>query len=448
MARLIAIAIIWVGCAAAWLILGSNLVWRTQEVTGPIVDEVHALWGPPGHQVPPSGMFQVPEATQEKTTTRSGEGASVEKVVERLQYVARSVTLEQSRVSVAFALQHRKKGLLWFPTYDVDFDAEYTFQNPTDAIQEVTLRFPLQPGTSPDPAFLDGRSDAPVGTRVSFDDFKVLDADGRPVEYEMEGGVAVWKERFGPNEARRYSVAYRTRGTSSWRYDMAQGSGRVRNLEVTMRTDFENVDFPPGTTSPTEHATTGGGWEGHWRFESLIAGAPIGIGMPQLLNPGPLASKVTFFAPLSLLFYFFVVAILAAVQRRELHPMHYLLLGCAFFAFHLLFAYLVDHLAILPAFCLASVVSLLLGVSYARLFVGWRFALREMGFSQLIYLVLFSYTFFWEGFTGLTITIGAILTLFVVMQITGRVNWNEALARRRLGSQPGAGASAAPATVP
>ena len=50
---------------------------------------------------------------------------------------------------------------------------------------------------------------------------------------------------------------------------------------------------------------------------------------------------------------------------------------------------------------------------------------REMAIAQLIYLVLFSFTFFWTGFTGLAITIGAILTLFVMMQLTGRVTWDE-----------------------
>src|SRR5207247_8773174 len=112
----------------------------------------------------------------------------------------------------------------------------------------------------------------------------------------------------------------------------------------------------------------------------------------------------------------------------RLHPLNYFFLACAFFAFHLLFAYLVDHLAIAPAFALASLVSLGLVVSYARLFVGWRFALREMALAQLVYLVLFSFTFFWTGFTGLAITIGAIVTLFVMMQLTGRVKWDEAAA--------------------
>jgi energy-converting hydrogenase Eha subunit G len=49
----------------------------------------------------------------------------------------------------------------------------------------------------------------------------------------------------------------------------------------------------------------------------------------------------------------------------------------------------------------------------------------DAGLTQLIYLVLFSYAFFFEGFTGLAVTIGAILTLFVVMQMTGRLKWEE-----------------------
>jgi hypothetical protein len=38
---------------------------------------------------------------------------------------------------------------------------------------------------------------------------------------------------------------------------------------------------------------------------------------------------------------------------------------------------------------------------------------------------LFSYAFFFEGFTGLAVTIGAVVTLFVVMQMTGKIRWQE-----------------------
>jgi hypothetical protein len=43
---------------------------------------------------------------------------------------------------------------------------------------------------------------------------------------------------------------------------------------------------------------------------------------------------------------------------------------------------------------------------------------------------LFSYAFFFKGLTGLAITIGSILTLFVVMQMTGRIRWSEKFASR------------------
>jgi len=66
-----------------------------------------------------------------------------------------------------------------------------------------------------------------------------------------------------------------------------------------------------------------------------------------------------------------------------------------------------------------------------------RFAALEAGTAQLIYLVLFSYAFFWRGFTGLSITVIAIVTLFVVTQATGRIRWSERFAARARKPLPG-----------
>ena len=45
--------------------------------------------------------------------------------------------------------------------------------------------------------------------------------------------------------------------------------------------------------------------------------------------------------------------------------------------------------------------------------------------AQAVYLIAFSYAFFFEGYTGLAVTIGAVITLFVLMQMTARVRWSE-----------------------
>ena len=147
--------------------------------------------------------------------------------------------------------------------------------------------------------------------------------------------------------------------------------------------------------------------------------------MPEKLQPGPLAGEISFFAPVSLLFFFFVMFLITTLRQIELHPMNYFFLAAAFFSFHLLLAYLADHIGIHLAFAICSAVSVFLLISYLRLVVGIRFAVVEAGLAQFVYLVLFSYAFFFKGFTGLAITIGSILTLFVVMQITGRIRWAE-----------------------
>ena len=132
---------------------------------------------------------------------------------------------------------------------------------------------------------------------------------------------------------------------------------------------------------------------------------------------------------MSLLFFFTVMVILGVLSGKSLHPMNYFFLAAAFFSFHLLLAYLVDHLQIHASFLISSAVSLFLVVTYLRRAAGLRSTVREAALAQLVYLVLFSYAFFFEGYTGLTVTIGAVLTLFVLMQITARVDWGEVFAR-------------------
>jgi inner membrane protein involved in colicin E2 resistance len=194
-----------------------------------------------------------------------------------------------------------------------------------------------------------------------------------------------------------------------------------------MTTDFDDIDFPEGSLSPTAKSRLDGGWKLAWEFDNLVTGKQIGMDLPNRLNPGPLAARITFFAPVSLLFFITVLLILGILQRRNLHPMHYFFLSAAFFSFHLLLAYLVDHIDIHAAFVISSAVSLFLVVSYLRLVGGDRFAFRQAGLAQLVYLVLFNYAFFFEGYTGLTVTVGSVLTLFVLMRLTAKVDWNRVM---------------------
>ncbi|HEY1335141.1 MAG TPA: hypothetical protein VGF31_12850, partial [Myxococcaceae bacterium] len=283
------------------------------------------------------------------------------------------------------------------------FDGRYVVVNDTATKRSVTVSFPL-----------------PARGAI-YDGFEVLDEKGQTIAAEVDVGAARWVVSLAPSERHSFQVRYRTRGTSEWTYRPAASGGSViRDFSLEIRSTARGIDFSPGSISPSSAGGDGSGWRGRWEFRSLVGSAPISLSLPQKTNPGPLAARITFFAPVALLFYFFVVGLLAEGRGHRLHPLSWFLIGCAFFADHLLFAYLADHVPLWVALGLSSAVSIVLAVTYAQWLVGWRFAVREMGLAQLVYLVGFSLTFLLKGFTGLSITVGAILTLFMMMQVTGR----------------------------
>jgi inner membrane protein involved in colicin E2 resistance len=399
--RIVAIICIWVCTTGAWAILGFTIFYRTYERGGELKGQVVSIWGQPQRQTPPSAWY---ERKVKNTSEVVEDGKKVVRTV--TQHVWTALPLESSRVQVALELEHRQKGLLWYRTYRVAFAGEYVFRNSTAAEQTVEFRL-----------------DFPAAKAIYDDLAFSLDGQPLPMRNEEKQAKAVARVAAGKTAALR--VAYRSQGLDDWRYAFAAEVAQVRDFELRMTTNFKAIDFPENSLAPSQKKETPEGWELTWNFRNLVTGYDIAMTMPEKLQPGPLAGRISFFAPVSLLFFFFLMFIITTMREMELHPMNYFFLAAAFFAFHLLLAYLVDHISIHLAFVICSAVSLLLVWSYLRIVVGPRFAALEAGLSQLIYLVGFSYAFFFKGLTGLTVTLGAILTLFVVMQMTARIRWAE-----------------------
>ena len=215
-----------------------------------------------------------------------------------------------------------------------------------------------------------------------------------------------------------------------WIYTPDTGVANLENFTLRMKTDFETIDFPTQSMSPSTKEQTDDGWMLVWQFNQVVTGHRVGMLTPKRLQPGELASSLSFSAPISLFFFFLILFVLGTMRKIDIHPINYLLLSGAFFAFHLLFGYMVDHLHVVTAFAISSAVSIFLVTTYLRLVVSARFACVEAALAQLVYLVGFSMAHFWDGFTGLTVSVLSTLTLFLIMQLTGRINWSEALSSK------------------
>lgn len=382
--RLIAIGCIFAIAAVAWIVLAGSVQVRTDTSGTMLGERVEGLWG----------ASQVQSAPQFSLMPESG-GPTV------------PLSIVRSAITADFDLDQRRKGLLWYATYAVDFDAAYRVTNAETTAGVATMAF-----TFP----------APDGV---YDGFAVV-VDGTEVPVTYAEGVASATFPLAAGRTAEIRCGYRTQGLDEWRYlPSPGGAGVVDDFDLTMTTDFTDVDYPADAVSPTSATTGDGTAEMSWTYESLVTGRPIGLVMPKPENPGPLAARISLFAPVSLLFYFASLVLLTATSKLRLHPMHYAFLAAGFFAFHLLLAYLADHVDINLAFAIASGTSVALCVGYLSIVLGRGRALIEIAVAQFIFLVLFSYSFFFSGFTGLAVTVGSVLTLAFFMVKTGRVDWEQ-----------------------
>jgi len=403
--RLLATTFIFVCTSIAWAVLGGTILYRTNSSDDRLRQRVESVWGVPQIQEAPALEYVLPLAVQETIDVQGQKQR-----VERTKLESHTIPPSASDIGADLGLEYRQKGLLWYSTYTVAFRGDYQFLNSTGAPREMRVVLPL-----------------PAAQAV-YDDLQFT-VDGSTVEPEIDAQRAYYRMHVAHEQMVRFRVSYRSQGVESWKYSFGHNVKAVQNFHLAMTTNFKDIDFPENTLAAGAKRETGNGWRLDWNYRNLLSGYPIAMTMPSRLQPGPLASEISFFAPVSLFFFFFVMFIITARRDIELHPINYFFLAAAFFAFHLLLAYLADHLDIRLAFLISSTVSISLVATYLRIVAGTKFALREAAAAQFIYLVLFSSAFFFKGFTGLAITIGAIVTLFVVMQMTASIRWSERFAQ-------------------
>jgi inner membrane protein involved in colicin E2 resistance len=402
--RITAIAFVYLVAVVGWIALAGTITYRTDYQDTSLKQEVGQLWGTPLEQRAPRAALFV----DKKVKTERANDAAKKKIGEQAAAPDKfDIPILQNDIRVGFELDQRQKGLLWYSTYRVRFAGDYLFENIEDKRGEMVLSF-----------------DFPAANAL-YDEFK-FEVDGKPVPFTRQDTSSLIARIACEAKSRhQLTVNYYSQGLDRFVYKFGEGISEVRNFQFLATTDFDGYDHPGNTLSPTSKEREGKGYQLSWNYKDLISGNGIGIEMPQKINPGPMAARISFFAPVSLGFFFFLIFVISALKGTQMHPMNYFFLAASFFAFHLLLAYLVDHISIHSAFVICSMVSIILVVSYMRIVAGNRFAFFETALAQMIYLIGFSYAFFFEGFTGLTVAIGAIITLFVVMQMTARINWAE-----------------------
>lgn len=403
--RFFAVVLIFGVVTVAWCILGGVTHLRTEMQDAKLSKQMESLWGP--KVVSQSAPFWARQGDGERTA-------------------AGSIPPAASTITADIKHEHRRKGLLRYSTFAVEFSGRYRFpagqddrqpgffifRLPEDITRHESLRLAVDDEEVPIPA------DQKITGRLSV-----------PLARDAEHVVSLAFTTFG-QDMWLYAAGQAAEGSSRGRDDQALSAAadmtELKDFSLTVTTDFRDIDYPDDMAqSPRVSASpTDGGMKATWEYQGLVTRQAMGIVMPRKQSAGPIVTRMSLFAPVSLLFFFVALFTVAVLKKIRLHPMHYLFISAGFFAFHILLAYLAPVIdSIQGSFWICAAVSVFLVVSYMRLVAGVKFAVTYVGLAQLIYLVGFSYAFFWKGYTGLTVVVGAIATLLVLMLATGRIDW-------------------------
>ena len=108
-----------------------------------------------------------------------------------------------------------------------------------------------------------------------------------PPVADLAQGLSAAAE-LAPGQETVLRVRYRSRGLGDWTYAFtSSGVAQVRDFQLADEDRFPRIDFPAGTLSPTARAPLGEGWNLTWRFASLVTGQRIGMDAPEPPQPRP-----------------------------------------------------------------------------------------------------------------------------------------------------------------
>ncbi len=339
-----------------------------------------------------------------------------------------------SRVMVDLRTGIREYKLRRFPVYTVDFTGKYTVRNNGAS---GTHRYMVQ--LDPPRARYQSIFGGGWFTEQWYTEFtkQQVRLNGEPVKgtqttattfgrqwWLKDKVLGTWAQAvttppLGPGESAEVEFSYQTTGMGSWTY-LLPSKRPVEDLTVTASIDTPDGTVPPTFATPAERTVVPNA-DGQYTmvWHAAGQGADISIAMPAPLQPGPVATKMTFLGPVSLFFFFALLVTLQRVRRLPLGPRNYIWLAAAFIAFHLVLVCLIGYFGLMVSFWIAAATSFLLVVTYLGLVLGRRAEVAYAGLCAVVCLVPFGYSFIAGGpvWNTLAVTVGVVATLAALLAV-------------------------------
>lgn len=392
------IVLFWGGFSIAAIAIGIRIESRHSDSYQKSLRSVNQIWGGSLVQSPPSLTF---ETMGEREYEEKSTGA----IKTQFTTVEKGLGFESQILEMQIVKNIRKKGLLIFPGYNLDYSASYSFKNQTGKVSKVNFRMSLPTDS--------GNIN---NINVSFDD-KPFVAGG-----SFTDGIR-WSGNMSQGETHTIRIQYKAQGTKTFTYSLGGQQTEVKQLSATLKTDFEDYMIPDSSMVPSKQDSESGTTRMVWEGENLVTGQNISLDFEVEGNYGEVASKLFLYSPLSLFLFCASLILFSAAKEIHLHPMHYLFILASFFVFYLLGSYIISYISVIYGILLSLFVSGGIIAYYVKLLNKGSSLLNLVLISTFIFQWFFSIAFFFPEHTGLLITIASIIAFVMLLKNTATTEW-------------------------
>ena len=204
--------------------------------------------------------------------------------------------------------------------------------------------------------------------------------------------------------------------------------------QVRLRSGWPHPSFQ-GRFLPVEREVTDQGFDARWRISALASSAPrsirvdtadvesFGVDFVDPINTYVLSDRATKYGLLFVVLTFIGVALVELLHRVRVHPLQYLLVGCALTVFFLLLVSLSEHVPFGWAYAAASLACTALLTFYASHILG---GVRAGGLFGALVAVLYGALYLLLQLEQTSLVLGSMLlfgALATVMVMTRRLDW-------------------------
>ncbi|MEM7182154.1 MAG: inner membrane CreD family protein [Spirochaetota bacterium] len=391
------IAMFWLIFSGASVAIGFRISDRHQSTYRKNSRAVQDIWGGQIFQSPPSLYF-------DKYQNQDVENPKTGKLETRRVKIAEEIGFIAQDLDIQVKSNIRQKGLLKFAGYDLQFKGKYLLKNRLNRKEELHFLFKL-PSTAGNIS----------NTKVTIDG-KIYEGDTNYAD-----GIN-WSQTMQKEEEHSIEIEYTARGTDRFTYALADKKKEIKSLQAKLSTDFLEYNIPEKAMVPNSQSSDSKQTIITWEGKNMITGQNISLKF-VIEDYGYIASKLFFYAPLSLLLFLMAILVYAVSKEINLHPMHYLFITGGFFVFYLLGSYLISYVTVILGIILSLGISTGIMIYYSHLINKGKSLMQVIGSVALIFQWIFSLAFFFPEHTGFLITIATVFSFIALMRTTAQTEW-------------------------